>query len=76
MDHLYGQENPDQHEERFKGYSYDPPEIIYSSETEFGQIAERTDTAELLGVVDELMETIRVMQPRLYDAFIRKITAL
>lgn len=64
-------------------YSYDAeptPEPIYSpeyeSESEFGQLVKEKDLAEVLTVVDELMETLRIMQPRLYDAFIRKIAAL
>ena len=58
-------------------YSYDEPKNErYYSESEFGQIISEHETADVLKVVDELMETLRVMQPRLYDAFIRKITAL
>lgn len=58
-------------------YSYDAPkQERYYSESEFGDIVSRHETADVLKVVDELMETLRVMQPRLYDAFIRKLAAL
>ena len=60
-----------------QSYSYDgPKEERYMSQTEFGQLLDEKEPADVLMVVDELMETLRVMQPRLYSAFIRKIAAL
>ena len=58
-------------------YSYDEPkDDRYYSESEFGQIVYEREATEVLKVVDELMETLRVMQPRLYDAFMRKLSTL
>ena len=60
-----------------EGRSYDPPpEEIYQSETEFGRLVQRLDLYDVLETIDELLETLRVMEPRLYNAFMRKLTAL
>lgn len=60
---------------RESGYSFSAPET-YQSETEFGKIIGTLDQIAALRVMDELMETIRVMHPRLYDAVMRNLTAL
>ena len=58
------------------GYSYAAPaEQEYSSETEFMSIFSKIDRYDALKVIDELMETLRTMQPRLYDAVIRKLAS-
>lgn len=75
LEHVKGEDEPKA--EPLPMYSFDPPkEERYYSESEFGDIVSRHETVDVLKVVDELMETLRVMQPRLYDAFIRKLTAL
>ena len=56
------------------GYSFDPgPTIDYSSETEFSQIINGKDPSKVWPVMDELMETIRTIYPRLYDAVMAKL---
>ena len=50
--------------------------VAYSSDTEFGKIVKNIDAKKLMKAVDELAETIRVFDPRLYKAFIREISAL
>ncbi len=54
-------------------YSFAPPE--YTSDTEFGRLISEKDTYTVLEIMDELMETLRIMYPRLYDAVLRKLTA-
>lgn len=56
-----------------KGYSYDPPDE-YASDTEFGRAIRGMETKHVLATIDELMETLRIFQPVLYDAFIGKLT--
>lgn len=56
-------------------YSYDPPPE-YESGSEFGQIIAGKDLHAVMAVVDEIMETLRVFSPRLYDAAMRKLTTL
>lgn len=58
-------------------YSYEaPPETEYESGTDFGQIIAGKDLHEVMAVVDEIMETLRVFSPRLYDAAMRKLATL
>ena len=56
-----------------KGYSYSAGQLDYSSTTEFGRIISKCDTNKALELMDELMTTIEVIQPRLYDAVIMKL---
>lgn len=60
------------------GHSYDGPGIAleYESASEFGQIIGKLDRMDSMKIMDELMETIRVMHPRLYNAVMQKLTAL
>lgn len=66
--------------QEMRGYAYDTaPEYatpVYESESEFGQLVKEADAGKVLRVVDELMETLRIMQPKLYNAFMRELTAL
>ena len=57
-------------------YSYDLPDPVYTSGTEFGRLAETKDVMSVMKLMDELMETIRLMYPRLYDATMAKMTTL
>ena len=54
------------------GYSYAPaPEkdgaISYHSGTEFGKLVSGREQSEIFPVLDELMDTLEKMQPRLYN---------
>lgn len=57
------------------GYSY--PEYSYSngysSDTEFSRITQEMDSYEVMEVMDELMDTLMVVNPRLYASVIRKL---
>lgn len=66
--------------ENTSGYSYAPPPepventITYDSDTEFGQLIFGRDPAEVWPLVDELVsEALAVVNPRLYDSFIRRL---
>ena len=48
---------------------------MLESDTEFARVAENISTEHLFAVMDELMTTIQVLQPRLYDGVIRKLTS-
>ena len=63
------------------GYSYAaPPDevektIDYFSDTEFGRLIDGRKASEVWPVIDELVsEALQAVNPRLYDAFIRKLT--
>lgn len=61
-------------------YSYAPaPEAVentidYESDTDFGRLVSGRDPAEVWPLVDELVsEALRVINPRLYDGFMRRL---
>ena len=77
-DHMF-KDQPDERADYSNRYSFDPPkdqEFKYSSETEFGQIIGDVDWTDAMKILDELVTTLKVMQPRLYEAVIRRLTAL
>ena len=74
--HMFGEE--DSEPER---YSYAPapeqtgpePVIDYESDTEFSQAIAGRDPLEIWSIMDELMSTLQVVNPRLYAGVMRKI---
>ena len=48
----------------------------YSSNSEFGQLVEEKGIENCFGVIDELMETLYVLNPKLYRSVIRKLNEL
>lgn len=58
-------------------YSYFSPSVAetidYESETDFGQVLSGKNASEMWKVMDELMTTLQAIQPRLYDAVMRKV---
>jgi hypothetical protein len=48
----------------------------YTSESEFGKAIEGIDTNEIIKLMDELMDAVKVMNPRLYEAVMRKIKGI
>lgn len=69
-----------QREQPQPAYSYAPaPEpvetpIEYESDTEFGQLIHGRDPLEVWPLIDELVsEALAVVNPRLYDSFIRRL---
>lgn len=48
----------------------------YTSSTAFGELANSKPTADVLSVMDELMESLKVMFPRVYDATMSKLKTL
>jgi len=45
----------------------------YQSDSEFWSVASGLDEIALMSVIDELMQTLQAVQPRLYDAVMRKL---
>lgn len=54
-------------------YSYAPAPISYSADTPFGRLIEGKDIEEVMPLLDELIETIQLINPRLYEGFLRKM---
>ena len=72
---MYGEEKD------IREYSYAPAPpssvrntIEIDSNSEFAKVVNGMDQNEILPVIDELMETLNVIQPRLYDAVMDKLT--
>ena len=57
-------------------YSYaSAPESIveYYSDTKFGQAIEGKNATEMWAVMDEMMNALQILNPRLYEGVLRKI---
>lgn len=70
-DHLFPQKEG--------GYSYAPPpteEAIYDTGSEFSDAIQGLSTADILSVMDEAMEALKVLNPAFYASIIRKIKNL
>ena len=48
-------------------------EINYDGKSEFAMLVNGKEQSEVLKVIDELMETLQVINPRLYASVIRKL---
>lgn len=64
--------------ESFYSKSSAPPEqvenrITYKSNTEFSEVVYGRNSDEIWPIIDELMEVLRVTNPRLYDGVMRVI---
>ena len=47
--------------------------IQYKSDTEFSQAVHGVDPEKIMPIMDELMSTLQIVQPRLYAGVMRKI---
>lgn len=65
---LYDKLFADKSENQVKAVNIEPV-----SESEFMQVIAGKDWSSLLIILDELMDSIKVLQPRLYDAVMRKL---
>ncbi len=54
-------------------YSYAEPPVSYDSDSEFMSEIRDKNLDSVLPVIDELMDTLKVMMPRLYDGVMKKI---
>ena len=60
-------------EEERPTYSFAPEPRSYSSDTEFGKKIQVMDIYDVLAVMDELMTTLSVINPRLYEGVMSKL---
>ena len=75
QDHLHGRnDRPSEY-----SYSYAPPPgpaeepLTYNSGSEFSEAIQGKEMSDVLAVVDEAMEAVKVMLPRLYAGVMRKL---
>lgn len=70
-DHLYSDNIIPQGYTRASGIDY-----TYNSGTEFSNAIIDKDIETILPVIDELMETLRALNPRLYNGVLRKLSSI
>ena len=73
---LYGEEKD---AVQLPSYSFAsaPEEIIFSDgESEFARAIDGKHQADVIPVLDELMTTLQIIQPRLYNAVMDKLTPI
>lgn len=57
-----------------ENYSYSAgPDIQYSGQSEFANAVYGRDPNDIMPIMDELMETIKVLNPRLYSGVMRRL---
>ena len=56
-----------------QSFSADPDSIQYEGDSEFAQAVRERSVSHIMPIIDEMMQTIQVLQPRLYDAVMRRI---
>ena len=60
--------------DHLKGYSMSPEAVLQlAGESEFLQSVNGSDPAAIMPIMDELMDAIHALHPRMYDAVMQKI---
>lgn len=63
----------EQIEQPVYSFATPPGQIDYNSGSEFSEVIQGMDVTELIDVIDELMDTIHVLAPKLYNATIERL---
>ena len=72
-DKMFPARKAEEQEEKPVFYSRSSEPIEYESDTEFGRVISNVPKDQLFSVMDELMSTLQVLNPRLYAGVIRKL---
>lgn len=72
LDHI-GEKQEKMPPARYSFSSKPDPKAAYDSGTEFSDRIQGMDQHDILAVIDELMTTLSVVNPRLYEAVLRKL---
>lgn len=70
---LFGEEKD---VEQIPMYSYSSGPMDRYGDSEFLQAVEGKDEGSVMTIMDELMESMQVLQPRIYDSVMRKLRNL
>ena len=57
-------------------FSPAPDRIVASGESEFAKMIDGRNQTEVIPVIDELMSTLQIIQPKLYNAVLNKLTTV
>jgi len=73
-DHMFGGKTEERVETPQNSYSFSNGNIInMNGRSEFVNIVNGRSVDSVLGIINELMETLHVLNPRLYDSVIMKL---
>lgn len=56
-----------------RSYAPAPEEVQWEGDSEFAREIRGLPVSQIMPIMDELMETIQVLQPRLYEGVMRRI---
>lgn len=56
-----------------QSFAPDPDSIDYEGDSEFALAIRERSVSYIMPIIDEMMQTLQVLQPRLYDAVMRRI---
>ena len=73
LDHITGQDTRQSGVEPYSISGSEPNTINYEGESEFARVINGRNQSDVMAVMDELMSTLHVMHPRLYDGVMNKI---
>lgn len=77
LQYMTGKENVEtSHVYRASQYSMSAEPTIQYSDSEFSQLTEEKGIEKIFPVINELMDALMVVNPKLYDSVIRKIEEL
>ena len=66
-----------QKKEPITGHSFSiAPQIEYESDSDFGRAISGKDPNNMLPVIDELMQTLQLINPKLYNAVMKKLSGI
>jgi hypothetical protein len=72
-DHLEGQGNAPVLPSRSYAPAPEPEVVEWEGDSEFARSIRELPVSHIMPIINELMDTVQVLQPRLYDAVMRRI---
>lgn len=56
-----------------RSFASAPEEVEYEGDSEFAQLCRERSVSHIMPILDELMDVIKVTQPRLYEGVMRRL---
>lgn len=57
-----------------QSFAAEPESIDYEGDSEFARLCRERSVSYIMPILDELMDVIKITQPRLYDGVMRRLT--
>ena len=79
LNQLYPQEQDEQEVHAMpvlpaQSFAADPDTVNYEGDSEFARIVRELPVSRMMPIIDEMMDALSVLQPRLYDAVMRRLS--